>query len=81
MTQVACGRDDSARSYVRVTDTGIGMTAEELADARKPFMRVAPSAIAVREGGIGLGLPIAQALADLLGADLLLERDCLVLNR
>ncbi len=71
--EVACGRDDSARSYVRVTDTGIGMTAEELADARKPFMRVAPSAIAVREGGIGLGLPIAQALADLLGADLLLE--------
>lgn len=73
--EVACGRDETARVFVRIADSGIGMTSEELADARKPFMRVAPSAFAVREGGIGLGLPIAQALADLHGADLLLESE------
>jgi len=70
---IACGRDAAARCYVRVADTGIGMTADELAAARKPFMRVAPSAVSIREGGVGLGLPIAQALADLHGADLVLE--------
>lgn len=52
-----------------VTDTGIGMTAEDIAAAVRPFGR--PSGHVAREHeGVGLGLPLAKSLAELHGARL-----------
>jgi PAS domain S-box-containing protein len=47
---------------VRVKDTGIGMTAEQLLDALQPFTRV-ESPDRVRQG-TGLGLPLTKALTE-----------------
>jgi PAS domain S-box-containing protein len=47
---------------VRVKDTGIGMTEEQLQDALQPFTRV-ESADRVRQG-TGLGLPLTKALTE-----------------
>ena len=47
-----------------VSDTGIGMSPEDLEKARTPFEQV-DSALSRRHEGAGLGLPIVQALVDL----------------
>ena len=52
-----------------VTDTGIGMTQEELRIAMEPFGQAA-SAFSRNHDGTGLGLPIAQHLVDLHGGSL-----------
>ncbi|HEY1710846.1 MAG TPA: HAMP domain-containing sensor histidine kinase [Rhizomicrobium sp.] len=49
---------------VGVTDTGIGMTEEQLRDALKPFMQVKSQYTRMQEG-TGLGLPIAKALVEM----------------
>jgi signal transduction histidine kinase len=67
---VECGNDADGAPFVRVSDTGVGMTAEEIALALKPFMRVATSPYVAKEGGIGLGLPISKALVELHGGTL-----------
>jgi two-component system cell cycle sensor histidine kinase PleC len=54
---------------VTVRDTGIGMTAEEIAIALTPFGQVDASHARWREG-TGLGLPIARALVQLHGGEL-----------
>jgi len=46
-----------------VTDTGIGMTAEQTAHALKPFAQV-DSGYARLQEGTGLGLPLAKALVE-----------------
>ncbi len=46
---------------IKVSDTGIGMTAEEAAQALQPFRQI-DSSIARRYEGAGLGLPLANAL-------------------
>jgi two-component system cell cycle sensor histidine kinase PleC len=51
---------------ISVKDTGIGMTAEEIAIALIPFGQVDGGRSRQREG-TGLGLPIAKALAELHG--------------
>jgi signal transduction histidine kinase len=62
--------DDSDGPYIRVADTGVGMSAEDIARAQKPYMRVADNPFVARESGIGLGLPIAKALTELHGGTL-----------
>ena len=52
-----------------ITDTGIGMTPEELAISLRPFGQV-ESSFNKRHEGTGLGLPIAHALARLHGGEL-----------
>ncbi|MFN4141954.1 PAS domain-containing protein [Aestuariivirga sp.] len=47
---------------LRVKDTGIGMTAEQLRDALEPFRRVATEGREVQ--GTGLGLPLTKALVE-----------------
>jgi signal transduction histidine kinase len=49
---------------VEVSDTGIGMSAEELARAFEPFYRGAGGQAGGREIGQGIGLTIVQRLAD-----------------
>ncbi|WP_342643342.1 PAS domain-containing sensor histidine kinase [Rhodoligotrophos ferricapiens] len=47
---------------LRVKDTGIGMTEDELQEALKPFRRVETKRR--RAGGTGLGLPLTKALTE-----------------
>ena len=48
---------------LRVEDTGIGMSADELDRAMKPFEQI-DSTVAKPEKGTGLGLPLAKALTE-----------------
>ena len=54
---------------IQVTDTGVGMSEEDVAVALTPFGQVDATHARWREG-TGLGLPIAQALVQLHGGDL-----------
>lgn len=56
-------------AVITVEDTGIGMTAQDIDTALRPFGQV-DSAFNKRHEGTGLGLPIAFALARLHGGDL-----------
>ncbi len=52
----------SGELKLRVKDTGIGMSAEQLRDALEPFKRVMTEGREVQ--GTGLGLPLTKALAE-----------------
>lgn len=55
-----------------VADTGIGMTPGQIDIALQPF-RVIESCMTRRQGGIGLGLPLAERLVRLHGGELRIE--------
>lgn len=57
---------------VRVKDTGIGMTEEQIGRVFSPFAQ-ADESTTRRYGGTGLGLPIAMTLAQKLGGSLEVE--------
>jgi len=54
-------KESDGAIVVEITDTGIGMTDEQIAYALKPFTQVMPARIR-NHAGTGLGLPIARAL-------------------
>jgi signal transduction histidine kinase len=61
------------RAFVlTVTDTGIGMTAEESEQAMQPFRQI-DSSLSRRYQGTGLGLPLTKSLVDLHGGEMTLE--------
>ncbi len=66
---VSAGRDADGALVLAVADTGIGMTAEEIAKATLPFVQI-DDPLNKRHGGTGLGLPISKRLAELLGGSL-----------
>jgi PAS domain S-box-containing protein len=68
---VAYLQDDANAPRMRfeITDTGIGMTAEQLSSLFQPFQQ-ADGAVANKFGGTGLGLAISRRLAALLDGDL-----------
>jgi signal transduction histidine kinase len=57
-----------------VSDTGIGMSREQISVALQPFGRAATS-LSNNTAGAGLGLPICRRLAELHGATLEVESD------
>jgi signal transduction histidine kinase len=59
---------------VRVSDTGVGMTPEELRRASAPFWQADPSTTR-RHGGAGLGLALAERLCALMGGGLVTQSE------
>lgn len=64
--------DDLA--IIAVTDTGVGMSPQEIEIAKRPFGQVETTLNRSHEG-TGLGLPISAALARLHGGELLIESE------
>jgi signal transduction histidine kinase len=65
---VSTARAESGAVVLRVRDSGMGMSEEELASALEPFRQVT-----TRPAGSGIGLPLAKALAEANGASLCIE--------
>jgi len=54
---------------LRVADTGIGMAADDIAQALTPFKQI-DNSLARKYDGAGLGLPLAKNLVELHGGTL-----------
>jgi len=54
---------------ITVADTGIGMSAQDIATAMSPYGQI-DSRIARKHQGTGLGLPISRSLAHMHGGEL-----------
>lgn len=65
-------RTANAGLCLSVSDTGIGMTADEIKIARRPFGQV-DSSLSRRQEGSGLGLPLVSAFAEKLSATLTID--------
>lgn len=63
---------DGLQTTISVTDTGVGMTGEQIAIALSPFGQATGDADK-RRTGTGLGLPIAKALVELHGGEFLID--------
>lgn len=65
----AAARGGRVRLVFAVTDSGIGLKADEVKKLFRPFAQ-ASAAVARRYGGIGLGLTLVKRLAKAMGGDL-----------
>jgi PAS domain S-box-containing protein len=72
LEQAGPAREGSVSLTFSVSDTGIGMSAEQVARVSRPFSQ-ADSSITRKYGGTGLGLSIVTRLLDLMGAALSVE--------
>jgi signal transduction histidine kinase/FixJ family two-component response regulator/HPt (histidine-containing phosphotransfer) domain-containing protein len=63
-----------ARATLAVSDTGIGLTADECARLFQPFAQ-ADTSTTRRFGGTGLGLSIVRRLAQLMGGDISVDSE------
>jgi len=64
---VSTALTDAGEIVIRVRDSGIGMSEQDIAMALEPFRQVAPSS-SFDGAATGLGLPLAKALAQANGA-------------
>ena len=71
---VAAGRSSDGGMIFEVRDTGSGMSADEVQVALQPFGQI-ETAHARRYQGTGLGLPLAQRLAELHGGSLRVQSE------
>lgn len=60
---VSTALDDNGEVAIRIRDTGVGMSPQDLETALKPFRQIATSNRSHREG-TGLGLPLTKALVE-----------------
>ena len=67
--RVSAERTEHPLLRCEITDTGVGMTPEQIARLFRPFEQ-ADSSTTRRFGGSGLGLRISKRLAELLGGDI-----------
>lgn len=64
---------DNGTAYgISITDTGIGMTSEDIAKALTPFGQV-ESSLSRKYEGTGLGLPLSRSLVELHGGNLTIQ--------
>ena len=63
---------DDVSLRIRISDTGVGMRAEEIPLVVQPFYRTS-SAYDAKHQGAGLGLPFAKAVVELHGGSLAIE--------
>jgi signal transduction histidine kinase len=71
---ISARHDPGAGVWLRVSDTGIGMTEEEISTAFDSFVQ-ADSSLARQYEGLGMGLPLARSMARLQGADVALTSE------
>jgi CheY-like chemotaxis protein len=64
--ELAIDRDDGTGLVMTVTDTGLGMTPEQIDGIFEEFVQ-ADSSTTRRFGGTGLGLPIARGIVEAMG--------------
>ena len=69
-----CGDDDVEHIVCVVSDTGIGISQENIAKIFKPFQQ-ADSSTTREHGGTGLGLTISKRFCELLGGSIRAESD------
>ncbi len=63
-----------AEILIKIQDTGIGMTKNQVSRIFQPFMQ-ADSSTTRRYGGTGLGLPITRSLIEAMGSKLIVESE------
>lgn len=68
------GVGDGDWLVLRVSDSGIGMTPDQVARLFKPFSQ-ADAATSTKYGGTGLGLAISRRLCQLMGGDVSVESE------
>jgi len=69
---IKVARTSSGSALIKVQDTGIGMTADQLKEAIKTFRQIENS-MSRKFNGTGLGLPLTKALIEMHGGTLTLE--------
>ena len=69
---IRAGLDDRGDLVIAISDTGVGMKAEQIQDALQPFTQL-DDVLTGHRGGSGLGLPFSRTLVELHGGSLRLE--------
>ena len=67
---IACGETDDDRVYIKITDTGVGISEDDLKKLFIPFERLEQN---ISVEGTGIGLVISTKLVELMGGEFSVE--------